>query len=70
MDLGGIEKHNFSTALLENSRNCHGSPSILTRLLHSGRFQTGCCRPAAVLNGFKPVIAAVTTKLTIADGSM
>ena len=58
VDLGGLEKHNFSTALLENSRKRHGrrgSLSILTRLLHSGPFWTGCCHPTAVLNGFSLV---------------
>ena len=40
VDLGCLEKHNFSTVLLENSRK-HGKrdfPSILIRLLHFGSF--------------------------------
>ena len=43
VDLGGIEKHNFPTALAQSVTAWCGSPSILTRLLHSAQFWTGCC---------------------------
>ena len=64
MDLGGLEKHNFSTALLENSRNVtvwRGSPSILTRLLPLGPvFELVCHCPITALNSFKVELFVAT----------
>ena len=69
VDLGGLEKHHLLTALLENSRKCH-STAWFSVNSHKAFplgpvFQTGCCRPTAVLNGFKLVIVTVPTKLII-----
>ena len=71
MDLGCLEKHNFSTALLENTRNHHSikqfsvnsqKPSCFST---SVRFRTGCRRLMVVLNSFKVVIFATTTKVIV-----
>ena len=65
MDLGCLEKHNFSTALLENSRKHHGIAVNSHKAHHSGLFPDWLSLPIAVLNGFKVVIFAATTKLVV-----
>jgi len=71
VDLGCLEKHNFSTALLQNSRNHHSIKQFSVNSQKAScfstwvRFRTGCCRLMAVLNSFKVVIFATTTKLIV-----
>ena len=72
VDLGGLEKHNFSTVLLENSRKCHGMAWFSVNSHKASPlgpvFWTGCC-PPTVLDSFKLVIVAATTKLIVTTGN-
>ena len=61
VDLWDLEKHSFSTALLENSRKCHE-----TVLFPLGPF-SDC--PIAVLNSFKVELFVATLKLIVTTGN-
>ena len=53
MDIGCLEKHNLSTALLENSRKHHGIAVNSHKASPLGPFPDWLSSPIAVLNGFK-----------------
>ena len=67
MDLGGLEKHNFSTVLLENSRKRHSMAwfSINSHKATWACFRTGCHCPIAALNSFKVELFVATPKLIV-----
>ena len=62
MDIGCLEKHNLSTALLENSRKHHGIAVNSHKASPLGPFPDWLSSPIAVLNGFK---VTATTKLVV-----
>ena len=67
VDLGGLEKHNFSTVLLENSRKRHSMVwfSINSHKATWACFRTGCHCPITALNSFKVELFVATPKLIV-----